>query len=86
VATGRAAVAIDLTAAGGAPGAGIAGPGSRPFHPDMAGTAGRRRAFVLAKAEGDAAVAAGSVARLRRCIELLFRAPRSEERSHADHG
>jgi TetR/AcrR family transcriptional repressor of nem operon len=43
-------------------------------------------AFILAKAKGDAAVAAESVAHLRRYIELLFRVPRSKERSNADHG
>ncbi|MBL6457589.1 TetR/AcrR family transcriptional regulator [Belnapia sp. T6] len=43
-------------------------------------------AFILAKATGDAAIAADSVAHLRRYIELLFRLPCTPERSHADHG
>lgn len=43
-------------------------------------------AFILAKATGDPAVAADSVAHLRRYVESLFRVPQHEERSHADHG
>ena len=43
-------------------------------------------AFILAKATGDAAVAADSVDHLRRYVELVFRVPTSKEKSHENHG
>jgi TetR/AcrR family transcriptional repressor of nem operon len=42
-------------------------------------------AFILAKATGDAAVAADSVDHLRRYVELVFRVPTSKEKSREHH-